>query len=70
MSWSQPTITACCDRCRRSCEEIELTETAHGWDARYVDDELRDRGWIVNDNELICEGCVEELHEMELQNET
>ena len=34
MSWSIPTITACCDRCR-SAEEIELTETAHGWDARY-----------------------------------
>ena len=60
MSYSSAYITAGCDNPHcRTTEEIELTETARGWDARNVDDELRDREWVVIDSGIYCcENCV------------
>lgn len=60
---SDAVITVTCDRCKdwKGGEEIQLTATAHGWDERYVDDELERRGWKIVDGDDICPSCVEKI---------
>jgi len=60
MSWGQAQITVVCDT--EGCfeqEYIYLTETARGWDARYVDEELREMGWEITDTGQYCPCCKE-----------
>jgi len=49
-------LTVTCDRCGDS-EDIQLTATAHGWDDRYVNDELEKMGWITVDDQDFCPEC-------------
>jgi hypothetical protein len=67
MSFGAVRITVFCDGplCRGkmhgSIEEVELTETSHGWDARGVDAELVQMGWVVQSDGTYCQNCVEEM---------
>jgi hypothetical protein len=65
MSWSGAYITAGCDNpdCRTTYE-FELTETAHGWDDRYLDDELEGHEWVKTDSGIYCcPECAETVTE-------
>jgi len=60
MSWGQPQIGVVCDT--EGCFEEEyayLTETARGWDARNVDEALREDGWEISDAGQFCPICKE-----------
>jgi hypothetical protein len=67
MSYGAVRITVICDGTLclgtqyGSVEEIELTETSHGWDARGVDDELVQLGWVVTKEGAYCGMCVEDM---------
>lgn len=62
MGKGNPYLPVECDQC--SCViEISLTATAHGYDERYVDDELEDEGWIVDDGLIFCsDDCREDYY--------
>jgi hypothetical protein len=67
MSYGTVRITVFCDgdSCRGkkggSIEDIELTETSHGWDARGVEAELEQMGWVITEEGTYCGSCAEEM---------
>lgn len=63
MTRSDAFITVTCDCCH-CAEEFELSATAHGWDERYIDNELERIGWHKNDDgDDICSECYIEAEE-------
>ena len=63
MARSYAYINVMCDKCQY-LEEVELTAIAcNGWDERNVKAVLRNRGWLVEDDQEICESCRDEANE-------
>lgn len=59
MSKSDAYIEVTCDKC--GCiEQVRLTATAHGYDERGVESELREMGWHTNAAEDYCPECQEQ----------
>lgn len=58
----QPELLIECDgKGCKAKEVIELRATARGtYSEDHVDDELRQRGWIVEDGRDLCEDCARE----------
>ena len=57
---SQPYVTITCNRCKREHTKLPLTEVALGWDNRFMDEELKERGWTITEDEDICPACAED----------
>lgn len=54
---SEPVVTVTCDNCFSYDEEIGLTTTAHGYDERNIEEELRHLGWAIIDGKHMCPTC-------------
>ena len=67
MTRSDAFIIVTCDSCN-CAEEVQITATAHGWDERYVDNELESMGWHKNDaGDDLCSECyLEKVEEDEI----
>jgi len=58
MSRSDAMITVTCDRCGEEMQ-VDLCATARGgYDERNVDRELEFHGWVIHDDQDICDECV------------
>jgi|GEM_PF-6152693 len=61
MAINYPTITATCDKCDYTTDEMELCDLAGGgWDARYIKPKLERLGWKFEGDKALCEDCATE----------
>jgi|WetSurMetagenome_2_1015567.scaffolds.fasta_scaffold381357_2 hypothetical protein len=58
---SDPVITVSCDAegCSDSIQ-CGLTVTSHGYDERYLDNEIENQGWTIKDDKQFCPEHSEE----------
>ena len=57
---NDPTITATCDNCGYTTDEMEMCALAGGgWDDRYIESKLTKWGWTIDGDKTYCEDCSE-----------
>ena len=62
MSKGEAYLEVWCDKCGYSIY-VQLTYTVHGWDDRDIDKSLIGLDWEVDGDNIICDGCKEEVED-------